>query len=105
MSASSSKSVSPAVSDSKEKGSILGEVISQKEIVCALAPLLRVEKKEVGGVSKEYCIRKCPNGASKCKNKNGEIVYANKTGYKNPHSHLATCLFKVSSTSIDFCSC
>ena len=99
----SSKSASPAVSE-KEKGSILGETISQKDIVCALAPLLRTEKKKVGGVSKEFCIRQCPNRAAKCKNKNGEIIHANKTGYKNPHSHLATCLFKVSSLSIEFCS-
>ena len=39
--------------DKKEKGSILGETINQMDIVCTLAPLLRIEKKEVKGVTKE----------------------------------------------------
>ena len=64
------------------------------DIVTALAPLLRIEKREVNGTKKEYCVRKCPNGKN-CKNKNGEIVYLNKTGFKNPHSHLQSCLAKV----------
>ena len=64
------------------------------DIVTALAPLLRIEKREVNGTEKEYCVRKCPNGKN-CKNKNGEIVYLNKTDFKNPHSHLQSCLAKV----------
>ena len=99
----SSKSACPSVFE-KEKGSILGETISQKEIVCALAPLLRIEKKDVEGFTKEYCVRKCPNGAEKCKKNNGETIYVNNTGYKNPPSHLEICLFKVSSMSIEFSS-
>ena len=67
---------------------------SQRDIVTALAPLLWIKKREVNGIEKEYCVRKCPNGKS-CKNKNGEIVYLNKTGFKNPHSHLQSCLAKV----------
>lgn len=42
--------------DKKEKGSILGETINQMDIVCTLAPLLRIEKKEVKGVTKEWRI-------------------------------------------------
>ena len=97
MSAGSSKYASGRVpDDEKEKGHILGETINQRDIVCALAPIIRIEKREVKGALKEYCVRKCPNGPTKCKNKNAEIVYGYKTGFKNPHSHLATCLFKVS---------
>ena len=84
-----------SISKDENNEIVLGGEPSKKDIVVALAPLLRIKKHEIGGVEKEYCIRKCPNGPSKCKNKNAEICYANKTGFKNPHSHLATCLFKV----------
>ena len=85
-----------SISKDENNEIVLGGEPSKKDIVVALAPLLRIKKREIGGVEKEYCIRKCPNGTSKCKNKNAEIFYANKTGFKNPHSHLATCVFKVS---------
>ena len=76
------------------KNSLIKERPSLGDIVTALAPLLRIEKREVNGTEKEYCVRKYPNGKN-CKNKNGEIVYLNKTGFKNPHSHLQSCLAKV----------
>ena len=68
---------------------------SQKAIVCALAPLIRIEKRALCGVVKEFCIRKCPNGL-RCKKVRGEIDFLNKSGYKNPYSHLLSCLCKVS---------
>ena len=68
--------------------------VSHKAIVQALAPFLRTEKKTVAGVEKEYTVRKCPSGTH-CKNEKGEIWYINKSGFKNPQSHLRTCLCKV----------
>ena len=60
-----------------------------------LTPFLRIETVEKGGEKKEFVIRKCPNGQY-CKNgKHGEIRYQNKTGFKNPCSHLRSCLAKV----------
>ena len=70
------------------------EKVSHKAIVQALAPFLRTEKRTVAGVEKEYTVRKCPSGTN-CKNVNAEIWYINKSGFKNPQSHLRTCLCKV----------
>ena len=39
----------------------------------------------------EYVVHECPN-KKYCKNKEGHITYQNKSGYKNPHSHLRSCI-------------
>ena len=69
--------------------------LSQKDIVFALAPLIRVEKRVHGGIEKDLCTRKWPNGL-RCKKARGEIDFLNKSGYKNPYSHLLSCVCKVS---------
>ena len=71
------------------------KILLHKAIVCSLAPLIRIEKRAHGGVVKEFCVRKCPNGLC-CKKVRGEINFLNKSGYKNPYSHLLSCLCKVS---------
>ena len=68
---------------------------SQKDIVLALAPFLCIETSEnEKGKKIEYVVRECPN-KQYCKNKDGRIRYQNKSGYKNPHLHLRTCLARV----------
>ena len=65
---------------------------AQKDIVLALAPFVCIETKlNEKGKNVEYVVRECPN-KKYCKNKNGRIKYQNKAGYKNPHSHLRSCL-------------
>ena len=46
-------------------------------------------------------MRECPNWKY-CKNDGGLIRYQNKSGYKNPHLHLRTCVAKVSFIGIIF---
>ena len=65
-----------------------------REIVQTLTSFVIIEKEENDGKSKEFVVVKCPNGQY-CKNGNGEIHYPNKSGYKNPSSHLWSCLAKV----------
>ena len=65
-----------------------------RELVQTLTTFIRLEKEEKDGASKEFVVVKCPNGQY-CKNGNGEIRYPNKSGYKNPLSHLCSCLAKV----------
>ena len=81
--------------DSSTKDPLVKRKVSAQDIVRTLTPFLRIESEEKDGVKKEFVIRKCPNGQY-CKNgKHGEIRYQNKTGYKNPCSHLRSCLAKV----------
>ena len=81
--------------DSSTKFHVLKSQVSARDIVQTLTPFLRIETEEKDGVKKEFVIRKCPKGEY-CKNgKKGEIRYQNKTGYKNPCSHLRSCLAKV----------
>ena len=70
---------------------------SAMDIVQALTSFIRIEKEEKAGGTKEFkefVVVKCPNGQY-CKNPNGEIRYQNKTGFKNPCSHLRSCLARV----------
>ena len=69
---------------------------SAMDIVQALTSFIRIEKEDKadGTNSKEFVVLKCPNGQY-CKNPNGEIRYQNKTGFKNPCSHLRSCLARV----------
>ena len=82
-------SISPA--DSKKDSGP-----TQKEIVLALAPFVCTEtKRNAKGKDIQYVVRECPN-REYCKNDGGLIRYQNKSGYKNPHLHLRTCVAKVS---------
>lgn len=65
-----------------------------KEVVQTLTSFVRIAKDEKDGISREFVVVKCPNGQY-CKNTNAEIRYPNKSGYKNPYSHLRSCLAKV----------
>ena len=65
-----------------------------RELVQTLTSFVRIEKEEIRGETKEFVIVKCPNGQY-CKNSSGEIRYPNKSGFKNPLSHLRSCLAKV----------
>ena len=67
---------------------------SAMDIVQALTSFIRIEKGDKAGGTKEFVVVKCPNGKY-CKNPNGEIRYQNKTGFKNPCSHLRSCLARV----------
>ena len=66
--------------------------ISAKDIVQGLTSFVRIDKDGEG--NKEFVVVKCPKGEY-CKNPNGEIRYQNKTGFKNPCSHLRSCLARV----------
>ena len=69
---------------------------TQKEIVLALARFVCTEtKRNAKGKDIQYVVRECPN-REYCKNDGGLICYQNKSGYKNPHLHLRTCVAKVS---------
>ena len=65
-----------------------------RELVQTLTSFVRIEKEQIRGATKEFVIVKCPNGQY-CKNSSGEIRYPNKSGFKNPLSHLRSCLAKV----------
>ena len=67
---------------------------SAQEIVRSLTTFIRTEKEERNGKTVEYIVVKCPKGQY-CKNSNAEIRYQNKTGFKNPFSHLRSCLAQV----------
>ena len=85
-----SSSTSPTVDKSKR----CKKALTARELVQTLTTFIRLEKEEKDGASKEFVVVKCPNGQY-CKNGNGEIHYPNKSGYKNPLSHLRSCLAKV----------
>ena len=68
----------------------------QKAIVCALAPLIRIEKRALCSVVKDFCVRKFPNGLC-CKKVRGGINFLNKSGYKNPIFSLALVFVQVKS--------
>ena len=69
---------------------------TKEEIVLALTPFVRYETKtDEKGKTKKYMVRECPN-KKYCKNEGGLIRFLNKSGYKNPHSHLRVCVAKVS---------
>ena len=75
---------------------------SHKDVVLALAPFVCTEiKRNAKGKDIEYVVRECPN-RKYCKNDGGLIRYQNKSGYKNPHLHLRTCVAKVSFIGIIF---
>ena len=65
-----------------------------KDVVQTLTTFVRIVKEEKDSTSWEFVVVKCPNGQY-CKNSNAEIRYPNKSGYKNPYSHLRSCLAKV----------
>ena len=72
----------------------------KEEIVLALTPFVRYETKtDENGKTKQYVVRECPN-KKYCKNEGGLIRFLNKSGYKNPHSHLRVCVAKVSTAVI-----
>ena len=94
---SSRSSISLSPSDSK-----VDSGPSHKDVVLALAPFVCTEiKKNVKGKDVEYVVRECPN-QKYCKNDGGLIRYQNKSGYKNSHLHLRTCVAKVSFIGIIF---
>ena len=73
---------------------------TKEQIVLALTPFVRYETKtDENGKTKQYAVRECPN-KKYCKNEGGLIRYLNKSGYKNPHSHLRVCVAKVSTAVI-----
>ena len=73
---------------------------TKEEIVLALTPFVRYETKtDKNGKTKQYVVRECPN-KKYCKNEGGLIRFLNKSGYKNPHSHLRVCVAKVSTAVI-----
>ena len=71
--------------------------ISAKDIVQGLTSFVRFDKEG----NKEFVVVKCPKGQY-CKNPNAEIRYQNKTGFKNPCSHLRTCLARVRTMCASF---
>ena len=94
---SSRSSISLSPTDSK-----VDSGPSHKDVVLALAPFVCTEiKKNAKGKDIEYVVRECPN-RKYCRNEGGLIRYQNKSGYKNPHLHLRTCVAKVSFIGIIF---
>ena len=69
-------------------------VASAKDIDRSLTTFIRTEKEDRGGKTYEFIVVKCPKGQY-CKNSNAEIRYQNKSGFKNPFSHLRSCLAQV----------
>ena len=90
---SSKSTCSSASATTNSKSSLKGP--TAKEIVLALTSFVRINKDEKDGTTQEFVVVKCPNGQY-CKSGNGEIRYPNKSGYKNPLSHLCSCLARVS---------
>ena len=64
--------------------------VSAKDIVQGLTSFIRIDKEG----RKDFVVVKCPKGQY-CKNPNAEIRYQHKTGFKNPCSHLRSCLARV----------
>ena len=69
-----------------------------RDLVKTLTSFVRIETDEKNGTTREFVVVKCPNGQY-CKNGNAEIRYPKNFGYKNPLSHLRSCLAKVCAKS------
>ena len=97
LSAVSRESISSTATASTESKSPI-KFATPRDLVKTLTSFVRIETSEKNGTTQEFVVVKCPNGQY-CKNGNAEIRYPKNFGYKNPLSHLRSCLAKVCAKS------